>query len=637
MLKKIYVVSFLMINVICFSFAQDEVLNQVSSKFKEFQNDYLQEKLFLHTDKQIYFTGETIWFKTYLLDAKRHIPKTLSKIIYVELLNSNNQPITTQILKTYDGLQGSEIYLPDTLKSDYYKLRAYTKWMLNFDWNFIFEKEVLIIQNLKLPQSISVQNEIKSYIKDTSFTVLFEPSPLKGFDLKLINNTNKKNVNLFIISDGTIQYSKRIDYSSTLTNIEIPENMLLQGFLDIVVFDDSLNLLAESYHYHSNNTKDIFKLKTSQEVYKPRDKITIDIILLNEFGQPIEADLSLSVSSIDSIYDDDNNITNFLNIYSNLKDYQLSEQMINNNQRTQGNISNQSRFDWKRIANNDFPNLRFQPEKNIPISIVFPKDIGLNSFSKPSSDRHRESNLNALSFYIKSKKVSEIIYEEYEIYKNQDQQPTYEELPSDFNANLSNYVKFNTIKEVFREVITMIKIIGKGAKSEARILNSDDSRNKFFLKGNPLLIIDDIIVEHFNDILELLPNEVESIAVVWRNETLKKIQLGALSNYGIIIVKTKNSYLQNKKYNTKNNQIWQGFHKPKLFYSNSSKKENINENPDFRTQIYWNPKINTKNGKAKVSFNHSDDLGTFRIQIEGITNDGKPVSLIKKYQVDFSK
>jgi hypothetical protein len=45
------------------------------------------EKVYLHLDRPVYGTGETIWFNAYLVDALRHRPDSLSKILYVELLS----------------------------------------------------------------------------------------------------------------------------------------------------------------------------------------------------------------------------------------------------------------------------------------------------------------------------------------------------------------------------------------------------------------------------------------------------------------------------------------------------------------------------------------------------------------------
>jgi hypothetical protein len=44
------------------------------------------EKVYLHTDKSYYFTGDTIWIKGYQVNAISHIPEGGSRFLYVELI-----------------------------------------------------------------------------------------------------------------------------------------------------------------------------------------------------------------------------------------------------------------------------------------------------------------------------------------------------------------------------------------------------------------------------------------------------------------------------------------------------------------------------------------------------------------------
>jgi len=67
-----------------------------------------------------------------------------------------------------------------------------------------------------------------------------------------------------------------------------------------------------------------------------------------------------------------------------------------------------------------------------------------------------------------------------------------------------------------------------------------------------------------------------------------------------------------------------GFSSTREFYSPKYTPENIDTpKPDHRTTLYWYPEINTENGKATVSFYTADDLGYFRIIVEGVTSNGK--------------
>lgn len=66
-----------------------------------------------------------------------------------------------------------------------------------------------------------------------------------------------------------------------------------------------------------------------------------------------------------------------------------------------------------------------------------------------------------------------------------------------------------------------------------------------------------------------------------------------------------------------------GFSSCREFYSPRYTPNNIDSPaPDHRTTLYWDPDITTENGKAELSFFTADDLGYYRIIVEGISNDG---------------
>ena len=43
----------------------------------------VQEKVYLHTDNQCYFVGDTLWYKAYVVRADNLKPTDLSRILYV--------------------------------------------------------------------------------------------------------------------------------------------------------------------------------------------------------------------------------------------------------------------------------------------------------------------------------------------------------------------------------------------------------------------------------------------------------------------------------------------------------------------------------------------------------------------------
>ncbi len=133
------------------TFSQSNTLNSIQSEFKKYGEEHLQEKLFVHTDKNFYLAGEIVWFKLYDVDGTFHKPLNISKVSYVEILDNENKPALQSKIELKDGMGTGSMFLPLSLKSGNYKLRAYTSWMKNFSPDFYFEKNITVINSLKTP------------------------------------------------------------------------------------------------------------------------------------------------------------------------------------------------------------------------------------------------------------------------------------------------------------------------------------------------------------------------------------------------------------------------------------------------------------------------------------------------------
>jgi hypothetical protein len=59
----------------------------------EYRNQFLPEKVFVHTDKEIYLPGESIWLAAYLMDGQTHQPGGFSASITIVLENVNHEVI----------------------------------------------------------------------------------------------------------------------------------------------------------------------------------------------------------------------------------------------------------------------------------------------------------------------------------------------------------------------------------------------------------------------------------------------------------------------------------------------------------------------------------------------------------------
>ncbi|MGK9126469.1 carboxypeptidase regulatory-like domain-containing protein [Olivibacter sp. SA151] len=118
-------------------------LNTIVEKTNTLATQQPIEKVYLHFDKPYYAVGDTIWFKSYL--TSHHQLSNLSKVVYIEVLNSRDSLMKTSMIPSNNGTgNGSLVLDPLIYKQGNYRIRAYTKYMMNFDPDYFFNKNIII-------------------------------------------------------------------------------------------------------------------------------------------------------------------------------------------------------------------------------------------------------------------------------------------------------------------------------------------------------------------------------------------------------------------------------------------------------------------------------------------------------------
>lgn len=114
--------------------AGNDGLTRIDTLFQnaiQYSNTYVREKVYLHFDNTSYYLGEKLWFKAYVTSGQRELI-SLSKVLYVELLNQYGQLVERQVLQLENGTANGQFELSDTMLPGFYEVRAYTRWMRNF-------------------------------------------------------------------------------------------------------------------------------------------------------------------------------------------------------------------------------------------------------------------------------------------------------------------------------------------------------------------------------------------------------------------------------------------------------------------------------------------------------------------------
>ena len=158
-----------------------QVLPDLQKNFTAWQKANLHEKIYVHTSKNFYVTGEIIWFKIYNTDGSTNKLLDLSKVVYVELLDNNHNAVMQAKIRMNGGIGNGSLFIPFSLSNGNNQLRSYTNWMKNFEADYFFEKQLIIVNPVKI-------SPIQTQPVALSYDVQFFPEGghlVKGMESKL--------------------------------------------------------------------------------------------------------------------------------------------------------------------------------------------------------------------------------------------------------------------------------------------------------------------------------------------------------------------------------------------------------------------------------------------------------------------
>ena len=145
------------------------------------------EILYVHTDKQNYFTGENIWFRAYLVNPHTLVQDTLSRYVYAELINSLGK-VENRVKIRHDenGVFAGHIPVTENLEAGSYILRFYTRHLENFGEEYFFQRVIQIItpqslaesslsEQLAIEENYLLEQLTPAFVQNDSFVVSFHP------------------------------------------------------------------------------------------------------------------------------------------------------------------------------------------------------------------------------------------------------------------------------------------------------------------------------------------------------------------------------------------------------------------------------------------------------------------------------
>ena len=115
-----------------------------------------KEKIHVHFDKTIYNKEETIWYKIYILDDQG-LTK-LSKNVYMEWFDQAGKLIRQHVAPLFQSTAKGSFDLPADYTGSVIRMKVYTRWSLNDDPAFGYERDIVINNNETIVKPSKTEN-----------------------------------------------------------------------------------------------------------------------------------------------------------------------------------------------------------------------------------------------------------------------------------------------------------------------------------------------------------------------------------------------------------------------------------------------------------------------------------------------
>ena len=200
---------FFLILLFFFEKAQAQVYDSTLNVYDE---EYPLEKVHIQFDRTMYNVGETLFYKLYILSGVEWT--SLSKNVYVVFYDDNGAFLKETVAPLFQSSAKGSFDVPKDYQGNFLHVKAYTRWMLNDDSVFLYERNIPINVAKEASQKTTTNQLTKvdvfpeggGLVIDITSKIAFKatnpagsPVFIKGF---LVNNKNKVLDTLKVAHDG---------------------------------------------------------------------------------------------------------------------------------------------------------------------------------------------------------------------------------------------------------------------------------------------------------------------------------------------------------------------------------------------------------------------------------------------------
>lgn len=584
------------ISIVLFLVISNLCLGQVTQSNTSANNKYevlSQEAVFVHYNTSLLFSGEYLYYKVYCVNSRTKNLSKISKIAYVELVGEDGSIVFSHKIELNDSSGYSDFFIPTSVPSGNYKLVAYTQWMKNLGGTQnLFQADIGIINPYRGDQA-RITTKAVGVVSKTG----------KNIDnqLGLIDvDENPKDFKLLLNKQS---FGKREQVRLKLTNLKrilgYGNYSLSVKKIDPISYVPSIK--AQNYELPQNSRN-----YPKGIVFAPESSgsLIVGRVLDKETNAPAAGqNVAISISG-----------ENFF--------FRVATSDIRGNFRFSLDPDYDSDTAIVQVVGDSKDNYKIEFKSNVPVDY---SNLKFTSFSiSPEMKEHivQRSIYNQVENGFYSIKPDTIKPEA-------PRRPfTYYEKITSYN--LDDYTRFNTMKEVFTEVV---EDVWTGSDKEGnrvvKVRNYEYDEETEFL---PLIFIDGVFVQNHNDLYEFNALKVAKVKVL-----RDRYKYGTQEYKGVILIETiLKDYTNNHSGEyLKNLKLFKPQQKKSYFQQNYTdlSEEFGKRTPDFRSQLLWEPNISLTGVNEAFQFYTSDNVGEYEVALEGFTIEGKPISIREIFSV----
>ena len=674
---KIIVPTILYAGMLLPCMAQSSLVDSIQDRFKDQLMLFPQEKLYLHTDKSAYIAGDTIWFRAHVVDAATHIPATVSRCVYVELINQSDSVIHRVRVCLSDSIYCGYMPIPISVPQSSYHLCAYTRFMENLNQDCLFDVELPVI-NPVITGNIYETLKIKDEQQDATASLfdLNHQNDILSVALSpvvLAKLSRGEKLYLAMHCRGIVFYAEALEKERERYLFDI--STFPAGVVQTLLLDDRLHLLDQHLLCTNERKGPDIKFTTDKPTYSRREQVNVVMKLLDETGKPLKGNFSVSVT-------DDANVC--LDSLRMIAPYLLWESDLS------ADRQQWPRYNLKNLLNGNYqhPGGRFDvsPEiKGIAYDFYSRKaktdaEVSIFGIESLFSAKQHTDSLGRFcftgfdfpegsTFLIRAtgkrgnKSIQPIVEPEVfypfkhsvvnhnanstksYAYRNENQE-RFDSLAQAMNSYQLDevIVKADSVKKIGKSVYhsfmgrvkTAEELMTPHPRSLTDMLERFPgvyiSGDSVMLSGikNELFFLDDIPTT-FEDVRNINIDEIDEIEVI---KDASAAVFGMKGANGAILIMTKRGEITRPELVRNVVRVSPlGYQRLKRFYpvcyDTEEKQSSVSE--DNRSTLYWNPCVPiTDNGEASFDFYTSDSDTPYTILVQGVSEDGRIISLKRK-------